>query len=64
MTKCDFCTMSYPNGKCYWSSRVAAEDDCEKAIKRMIKAYKVKKKITRKRDGFESTLLMINWRKI
>lgn len=27
MTKCDFCTMSDPRGKCFWSSRVAAEDE-------------------------------------
>lgn len=37
MTKCDFCTMSDPKGKCFWTSRVAAEDDCREAIKRMVK---------------------------
>ena len=52
MTKCDFCTMSYSNGKCYWSSRVAAEDDCEKAIKRMVKALQGKEKRNKERDGF------------
>ena len=36
MTKCDFCT-KYHNGKCYWSSSMAASLDCEKAIERMIK---------------------------
>ena len=40
MTKCDFCPMSYPNGKCYWTSRLLAEDDCNKAIKRMMKTFK------------------------
>ena len=38
MTKCDFCTMSSPRGKCFWASRVAREDDCKKAINRMTKA--------------------------
>lgn len=38
MTKCDFCTMSAPNGKCYWSMQSLREDDCEKAIKRMSEA--------------------------
>lgn len=39
MTKCDFCTKSDPKGKCFWSSRVAAEDDCREAIKKMVKAF-------------------------
>ena len=43
MTKCDFCTMSDPKGKYFWSSRTAAEDDCREAIKRMIKAFSGKK---------------------
>lgn len=38
MTKCDFCTR-YHNGKCYWRSTMAAASDCERAIKRMIKAF-------------------------
>lgn len=38
MTKCDFCEQSSPSGKCYWSTQVSREYDCEKAIKRMIKA--------------------------
>lgn len=52
MTKCDFCTMSYPNGKCYWASRVAAEDDCKKAIKRMIKALQDEKENNNKKRWF------------
>lgn len=46
MTKCDFCTKSSPTGKCFWSSQIAAQNDCEKAIERMIKVLsgnKVKK---------------------
>lgn len=39
MTKCDFCTMSDPKGKCFWSSRVAAEDDCREAIKKNGKSF-------------------------
>lgn len=35
MTKCDFCTMSSPSGKCFWASQVARENDCKKAIKRI-----------------------------
>lgn len=36
MTKCDFCTKSSPNGKCFWSSVIAREQDCKKAIKNMV----------------------------
>ena len=39
MTKCDFCTKSLPNGKCWWKS-IGREKDCEKAIKRMVEALK------------------------
>ena len=39
MTKCDFCTKSYPNGECWWHFKAAAEDDCRKAIKMMTKAF-------------------------
>lgn len=39
VTKCDFCTKSLPNGKCWWNT-IAREDDCEKAIKRMVEALK------------------------
>lgn len=38
MTKCDFCTKSSPKGKCFWSSTMAREEDCKKAIKRMVEA--------------------------
>lgn len=37
MTKCDFCTR-YHNCRCYWISAMATTLDCERAIKRMIKA--------------------------
>ena len=40
MKKCDFCTKSSPDGKCFWSSFVAREDDCKKAIKNMVEALK------------------------
>ena len=40
MTKCDFCTKSSPGGKCYWSMQAAREDDCKKAIEKMVKALK------------------------
>lgn len=40
MTKCDFCKMSSPNGKCFWLSQAAREDDCRKAIKLMVEALK------------------------
>lgn len=43
ITKCDFCTVS-KNGKCPWKSHVAAEPDCEKAIKKMVEALKFFKK--------------------
>lgn len=38
MTKCDFCTKSSPNGKCYWSIQSAREYDCKNAIERMSEA--------------------------
>ena len=40
MKKCNFCTQSSPDGKCYWSSQAAREDDCRKAIKVMTEALK------------------------
>ncbi len=40
MTKCDFCTQSSPEGKCYWRSQVSREDDCKKAIKVMTETLK------------------------
>ena len=40
MTKCDFCTQSMPNGKCFWYTQAAREDDCKKAIEKMIEAFK------------------------
>lgn len=42
MTKYDFCTKSDSKGNCFWSSRIAAEDDCKKAIKRMIEVIQKK----------------------
>lgn len=40
MKKCDFCTQSTPDGKCYWSMQGARTSDCEKAIKKMVEALK------------------------
>lgn len=40
MMKCDFCTKSSPSGKCFYSSQIAREDDCKKAIEQMTKAFK------------------------
>lgn len=39
MTKCDFCEMSSPKGKCFWSVQALREEDCNKAVKRMIMAF-------------------------
>lgn len=38
MTKCDFCIQSNPNGECHWSIQAARDDDCKKAIEKMVKA--------------------------
>lgn len=38
MKKCDFCTMSSPDGKYFWTLQAAREDDCKEAIKRMSEA--------------------------
>lgn len=38
MNKCDFCTKSTPNGNCTWSMQSLREDDCERAISKMVKA--------------------------
>lgn len=43
MTKCDFCEMFTPDGKCH-EDDIWREFSCEKAIKRMMKALKKKKK--------------------
>lgn len=40
MTKCDFCLMSSPNGGCYWNTQSSRKQDCEKAIEKMIEAFK------------------------
>ena len=40
MIKCNFCTMSDPNGKCYWSMQSFREIDCERAIKKMMKVIR------------------------
>lgn len=40
MTKCDFCTKSSPDGKCFWSLQAAREPDCLLAIDRMAMAFK------------------------
>lgn len=40
MTKCDFCPMCTPSGKCYWNYQSIREADCKKAIKLMIEALK------------------------
>lgn len=37
MTKCDFCTESNENGKCFWSTQFAKRDYCIKAIDKMSK---------------------------
>lgn len=40
MTKCDFCTKSSPDGRCYWTSVMTRESDCKIAIKNMVEALK------------------------
>lgn len=40
MTKCDFCTKSNSEGKCYWYSQKLRENDCGKAIKAMMEVLK------------------------
>lgn len=38
MNKCDFCTQSSPNGKCFWDSQIIREDYCLEAIRKMVQA--------------------------
>lgn len=40
MTKCDFCTKSTPDGKCFWAMQGSRESDCKKAIEKMTEALK------------------------
>lgn len=40
MRKCDFCTKMKPDGQCWWTTQLAAEDDCKKAINKMTEALK------------------------
>ena len=40
MTKCDFCTKSDGSGKCFWSFQSAREDDCKRAIEKMVETLK------------------------
>lgn len=39
MNKCDFCTQSSPNGKCFWSAKSVREKYCKEAIKQMAKVF-------------------------
>lgn len=39
MNKCYFCEKSTPEGKCWWAIQSWRENDCRKAIERMIKAF-------------------------
>lgn len=51
MTKCDFCTKSNKNGKCFWSTS-ARESDCRRAIELMIKALQGSKSETKRGKPF------------
>lgn len=53
--------MSSPSGKCYWSMRSLREDDCEKAIKRMIKALG-EEKVTEKKKEVLEKIKFQDWR--
>lgn len=44
MKKCNFCTESDHNGKCYWSTQSCRKVYCEKAINKMIIALQFHKK--------------------
>lgn len=52
MTKCDFCEMSSPKGKCYYASQFVREDYCERAIRRMVEVLKASKE---KKDGSQNS---------
>ena len=39
MNKCNFCEKSTPEGKCWWAIQEWREDDCRKAIERMISVF-------------------------
>lgn len=49
MKKCDFCTQSDQNGKCFWSAKTARENYCKEAIKQMVKALGQETKENKKR---------------
>lgn len=51
MTKCDFCEMSSPKGKCRYNSQFVREDYCKRAIRRMVEALKANKE---KKDGSQN----------
>lgn len=38
MNKCDFCTKSSPRGWFCWACQAARENDCSKAIDKMVRA--------------------------
>lgn len=44
MEKCNYCKMSSPEGKCFWSAQTLREKDCKKAINNMIEATKKENK--------------------
>ena len=45
MNKCDFCTKSSPNGRCFWAYQTERENDCSKAIDKMARALSGSKEI-------------------
>lgn len=51
MTKCDFCTKSKPDGKCFWSTN-AREYDCKKAIEKMTKVLQGIQNNTKRDEPF------------
>lgn len=52
MTKCDFCTKSSSDGKCYCDFQFIREDNCKKAIDRMVKAMGNNNKDTKRGKPF------------
>lgn len=45
MKKCDFCIKSSPNRCCFWACQTARENDCSKAIDKMVRALSGSKEI-------------------
>lgn len=60
MTRCDFCTKSSSDGKCYCDYQFIREDNYKKAIDRMVKSMGNNNKDTKRGKPFRWYIQVIS----